>query len=132
MLEWRLGTPRGWAHEQACLWRCRWSHCTPWSWPVVAGGWPVLVRAVTLLVAVPTDLVDTPLFWREIPPTWWSWPALVVSAPLAALVAATYVNRGGRTGRTAGGSAGGVLTFFAVGCPVCNKLALVLWAPPAR
>lgn len=82
-----------------------------------------------VLVGVPTDLIDTPWFWREIPPTWWAWPALIVSSVLAGLLTATYVATPGQgssdessTGR---GMVGGVLTFFAVGCPVCNKLVLL-------
>lgn len=81
-----------------------------------------------LFVAIPTDLVDTPLFSREIPPTWWAWPSLVVSSVLAGLLIATYVASpvGDDTPKaTRGGYAGGLLTFFAVGCPVCNKLVLV-------
>jgi hypothetical protein len=94
--------------------------------------------AYALLVAIPTDLIDTPLFTREIPPTWWSWPALVVSAVLAGLLTATYVAipetsrcdddrpENGRQERSVkGGYVGGILTFFAVGCPVCNKLVLL-------
>lgn len=89
-----------------------------------------------VVVAVPTDLVDTPVFSREVPPTWWSWPALLVSAALAGLLVATYVREPGtpepepasaedeRRSRWWGG-AGGLLTFFAVGCPVCNKLVLL-------
>lgn len=83
----------------------------------------------TLLVAVPTDLVDTPLFWREVPPTWWSWPALLLSSALAGVLTASYVAGGpaplddDRPSR--GGLVGGVLTYFAVGCPVCNKLVLL-------
>ena len=91
--------------------------------------------AFTVLVAIPTDLIDTPLFSREIPPTWWSWPALLVSSVLSGLLTATYVapvDGGGDTttttsssGGSSGGLAGGLLTFFAVGCPVCNKVALL-------
>lgn len=84
--------------------------------------------AVTVAVAVPTDLIDTGLFWREIPPTWWSWPALVVTAVLVGLLVATYVASSQPDRRAAprrGGYLGGILTFFAVGCPVCNKLVLV-------
>lgn len=81
-----------------------------------------------LLVAIPTDLIDTPVFGREIPPTWWSWPALVMTAVLTGLLVATYVNPvqpdDRRTRR--GGWVGGTLTFFAVGCPVCNKIVLIL------
>ena len=83
----------------------------------------------TLVVAIPTDLIDTPLFSRAIPPTWWAWPSLLASSVLSGALAATYVDPGARlatdqaTSRR--GLAAGVLTFFAVGCPVCNKLALV-------
>lgn len=94
--------------------------------------WDALAAtALTVVViAVPTDLIDTPVFGREVPPTWWSWPALLVSAVLSGLLFATYVRNGDepeqedrRSGRL--GGAGGLLTFFAVGCPVCNKLVLL-------
>ena len=110
------------------------------TWPMrrwlVAAGATV---GYALLIAIPTDLVDTPVFSREIPPTWWSWPALVVSSVLAGLLTATYVSapagthEGGEPGQDGaeldgsakGGYLGGFLTFFAVGCPVCNKLVLL-------
>lgn len=103
-----------------------------WSarhWLVAAGS----TVAYALLIAIPTDLIDTPVFGREIPPTWWSWPALVVSSVLAGLLTATYVadpsaasSGDEATDRSAkGGYVGGFLTFFAVGCPVCNKLVLL-------
>lgn len=86
-----------------------------------------------LAVAVPTDLIDTPLFSREVPPTWWSFPVLGLTAVLTGLLLATYVSRGPATragseepdtkGRF--GVAGTIVSFFAVGCPVCNKLVLL-------
>ncbi len=99
-------------------------------------GWPMrrwLVAAGTavatyLIVAIPTDLIDTPLFWREIPPTWWAQPVLVVTAVLAGLLTATYVSRpDAPTRKTTArlGGAGAIVSFFAVGCPVCNKLVLL-------
>lgn len=103
-------------------------------------GWParrwatatVSFALCVAVVAIPTDLVDTPWFSRDVPPQWWSWPALVTSAALGALLVATYVApRGARraepdeTLSRRGGVAGGALTFFAVGCPVCNKLVLL-------
>jgi len=103
------------------------------AWPA-RRWWVVVVAAIayTLLVAVPTDLVDTPVFGREVPPTWWSWPALVASSVLAALLTASYVSPPAGAASDEGtdhaarsGWIGGVLTFFAVGCPVCNKLVLV-------
>lgn len=106
------------------------------SWP--ARRWiAALVAGIgfALVVAIPTDLIDTPFFGREVPPTWWAWPSLVVSSTLAGLLVATYVASGdvGDTdgddathdAASRGGWIGAVLTFFAVGCPVCNKLVLV-------
>ncbi|WP_346958688.1 hypothetical protein [uncultured Arthrobacter sp.] len=88
-----------------------------------------------VLVAVPTDLIDTPLFSREVPPTWWSFPILAVTAVLTGLLLATYVSRepaadGGSSSeepdsRGRFGAAGTIVSFFAVGCPVCNKLVLL-------
>lgn len=80
-----------------------------------------------LVVAIPTDLINTPFFAREVPPTWWSQPALIVSALLSGLLVATYVaapvpedTRGSKAG-----GLGAIVTFFAVGCPVCNKIVLI-------
>lgn len=85
---------------------------------------------MAVFIGVPTDLVPNPVFGRDVPPTWWAWPSLVVSSVLAGLLAATYVASpvadSPETGRTKRrGLAGGVLTLFAVGCPVCNKLVLL-------
>ncbi|MFE1210043.1 hypothetical protein ACFW5L_13005 [Streptomyces albidoflavus] len=100
--------------------------------------------ATALVVGVSTDVVPTPLFSRAVPVQWWNYPALSVTAVLAGLTLSTYVRQPQRGERsTAGdgsrtGAVGGLLTFFAVGCPVCNKLVLVLlgasgamsyWAP---
>lgn len=78
-------------------------------------------------VGVVTVLIPNPWFSRELPPTAWAWPVLVVSSVLAGLVAATYVapkdNGAARGGRL--GTAGAFATLFAVGCPVCNKLVLL-------
>lgn len=99
--------------------------------------------AAVLALGVPTALIPTPLFSRSVPPVWWNYPVLVLSALLSAMVFATYVRTqpepldDDATGRSLG-SAGAVLSFLAVGCPVCNKAALLLlgtsgalsyWAP---
>jgi hypothetical protein len=94
-----------------------------WSshrWAVAA----LAAAGFAVLISVPTDLIDTPLFSREIPPTWWSWPAVLISAVLAGMVVASYVRSPDQT-PTRSGWVGGFLTFFAVGCPVCNKLVLL-------
>jgi hypothetical protein len=90
-----------------------------------------LVSGALFVVAIgiPTDLIDTPVFGREIPPTWWAWPSLLVSSTLAGLLLASYVANPVQAptdrASTRGGWAGSALTFFAVGCPVCNKLVLI-------
>lgn len=92
--------------------------------------WFALGTAVAtyLFIALPTDLIDNPVFGRDVPVTSWARGVLLASSVLAGLVAATYVagpdtaprRREGRLGW-----AGGIATFFAVGCPVCNKLVLL-------
>ncbi|WP_406707854.1 hypothetical protein [Streptomyces halobius] len=73
-------------------------------------------------------MIPNPLFTRTVPTPAWGYPALAVTAALAGLLLATYV----RTGASADdrrprrmGMLGGLLGFFAVGCPVCNKLVLL-------
>ena len=105
----------------------------PWmvllTWP--ARRWLVALATAAgfvLVVAIPTDLIDTPVFGREVPPTWWAWPSLLVSSLLAGVLIATYVRAPSQQDRPAtrrGGWVGGLLTYFAVGCPVCNKLVLL-------
>ncbi len=92
--------------------------------------WSTGAAAVTtaVVIAVPTAMVPTPVFDRAVPTTWWAWPALVATSVLGGLLVATYVRRpdGPRAERLdRRGTAGGLLTFFAVGCPVCNKVALL-------
>lgn len=100
------------------------------SWPS-RRWWAALGTALftVVFIAIPTDLIDTPFFARQVPPTLWSWPVLLASAVLAGLVTATYLAHpdGAEPSRAVGrlGLTGWVVTFFAVGCPVCNKLVLL-------
>lgn len=110
---------------------------------LVAAGAAVLT---VLVVAVPTAMIPTPVFGREVAVTVWAWPVLLVTAALSGVLSASYVRD--RAAEPAGtgpagtglavapvpadddrpgrfGAAGGLLTFLAVGCPVCNKLALL-------
>lgn len=94
-------------------------------WAAAFGG----AIAIALLIGLPTDVIPNPVFGRPIPVTWWSYPVLVVTAVLGGLLVATYVREAStadtldRPGRV--GGIGGFLSFFAVGCPVCNKLVVV-------
>ena len=82
-----------------------------------------------VLSGVPTDLIDTPLFMRMTPTEWWNYPLWVASAVLVGLLAATYVAgpAQGVVGASHGSKVfgGGLLSVFAVGCPVCNKLVVL-------
>lgn len=95
----------------------------------VAGG-----ATTAMVIGLPTDVIPNPVFGRSMGVTWWSYPVLVLTAVLAGLLLATYV-RDPRLAPEAGDDAldrptrtagvGGMLSFFAIGCPVCNKLVLV-------
>jgi len=82
-----------------------------------------------LLSGVPTGIIETPLYFRMTPVRWWDYPFWVAGAVLVGLLAATYVYRSER-GRSEGSQGekiigGGVLSVFAIGCPVCNKLVVL-------
>ena len=93
--------------------------------------------ATALVVAIPTAVIPNPVFGRAIETTWWSYPVVVITGVLGGLLIATYVRE-----PLPGGEAiepdevepdrpmtlaamGGLVSFFAVGCPVCNKLVLL-------
>ena len=116
MLAAHLQTLRGWS---------------PRRWVVAL----VCAVGTVLLIGLPTVLIPNPVFGREVPTVWWNWPALLVAAALSGLLVATYVRAPGPPAGSAAagtdesgsrrGMLGGVLTFFAVGCPVCNKVVLL-------
>ena len=113
------------------------------SWP--ARRWLVALLAggaAALAIGVPTGVVETSFYTRMTPVTWWNYPVWAISAVLVGLMAATYVRVEGvptqapdRSRRTVGAT---LLSAFAVGCPICNKLVVALigvsgalsyWAP---
>jgi hypothetical protein len=116
---------------------------TQWGWRrwATAGAG---AAAVALVVGLPTEIIPNPWFHRMMPVEWWNAPVWLATAVLSGLLLATYV----RDGRTAAGhdpastrgGMGGVLAFFAVGCPVCNKLVVLAlgtsgamsWFAPAQ
>lgn len=98
--------------------------------------------ATALVIGLPTDVIPNPVFGRPVAVTWWSMPVLAVTAVLGGLLLGTYVRpvaAGSPSAAAAGTDAGapddertarragfgGLLAFFAVGCPVCNKLVVV-------
>ena len=92
--------------------------------------------AVAVLIGLSTVLIPNPVFGREIASLWWNYPVWLLGSVLAGMLVATYVQTGGSAAAAAVpdgavdrpsrlGMAGGMLTWFAVGCPVCNKIALL-------
>ena len=90
--------------------------------------------ATMLLVALPTAVIPNPIFGRAIEVTWWSYPVVIVTGVLGGLLVATYVRPEGSPDESpepeadralTWGTVGGLASFFAVGCPVCNKLVLL-------
>ena len=105
-------------------------------WSARQWGVAVLAGLVTaLIVALPTAVIPNPIFGRAIEVTWWSYPVVILTGILGGLLIATYVRAGGLPtdepdGEEADraltwGTVGGLASFFAVGCPVCNKLVLL-------
>ena len=103
-----------------------------WAAAFVAG------LATFLALGAASAVIPNPVFGRSIPPTDWAMGVLIATSVLSGLLVATYVRNSGpasvqttaqvplpgeRTAR--GGVIGGALAYFAIGCPVCNKLVLI-------
>jgi hypothetical protein len=133
-----------------------------WRYLAWATAWSVVALVGFGLV---TAIIPNPLFARRIPPEPFAIAIWLISAPLMGLVAATYLapsvsaspatpldpathlgaDVAADVGAVGGddrpgvlGTAAGLAAFLAIGCPICNKLALVLlgtsgalsiWAP---
>jgi hypothetical protein len=120
-------------------------------------GWALLSLLAYGLVAA---IIPNPVFGRQIPPEPFAVAIWLVSAPLMGFLGATYsaapapatqplqlVTLGPAAATTPSsdegrssllGAVGGFGAFLAIGCPVCNKIALLLlgasgamsvWAP---
>lgn len=88
---------------------------------------------MTIVVALPTAVIPNPIFGRAIEVTWWSYPIVIITGIFGGLLIATYVKEPNDSPDTDEevdtaaklGGVGGFIAFFAVGCPVCNKLVLI-------
>ena len=107
-------------------------------WRVRQWGVALAAAATTAVVlGWVTVLIPNPVFGREVPPTSWSYPVWIVTSLLTGLLVATYLRAGTPAasmpaaeepaGERASwlGMAGTVTGWFAIGCPVCNKIALL-------
>ena len=97
-----------------------------------------------VLIGIPSDLIDTPIFGRPIDARWLDYVILATTSALIGLILAirppsndadaeSAVERQGTTTLW-----GGLVSFLAVGCPVCNQAVVALvgisgalswWAP---
>jgi len=82
---------------------------------------------VAVVIGVPTGIIETPWYTRMTPVLWWNYPVWLLSSTLTGALVATYVrdpssplpaSEGGKT------FLGSMLSLFAVGCPICNKLVV--------
>ncbi len=92
---------------------------------IVMYGW-IGALAAAGLIGLPTALIPNLLFSRMIPPDTVDYIIFAATIVLAGALAASYawpVACPLPQGRT---TLGTVATYFAVGCPVCNKLVLLL------
>ena len=103
--------------------------------------WAALWSAASLIAfGVLTAIIPSPIFARPIPPEPFAIFVWLASAPLMGFVAATYsappvpapstpaplTELAPRREGTTLGSLAGLGAFLAIGCPVCNKVALLL------
>ena len=112
----------GYAHGMVDVLR-QW---TPRHWSIAA----ISGLLIAIIVALPTAVIPNPIFGRAIEVTWWSYPTVIITGVLGGLLVGTYVRAPGEPTESADtamklGTFGGFVSFFAVGCPVCNKLVLL-------
>lgn len=93
-------------------------------------GWLVSTAgagALLVLIGVPTDLIETSLFTRMIAAQPRDYVLWVLTALLGGLLLGSFAARVG-TGVTGEGKAlsSGLLSYLAVGCPICNKAVVLL------
>jgi hypothetical protein len=92
----------------------------PFGWARVAM-WSAVFAAV---ISIPTRLIPNGWFRRMTPTRPQDYVFLAVASALGGLVVGLRRRTGGAQDRVA--AAGGVGTFLAVGCPVCNQLVVAL------
>lgn len=81
-----------------------------------------------LVLGLPTAVIPNPVFGRAVEVTPWSVPVLALTSVFAGLLLATYVRTENYLPEEKSlkvGGIGSLLSFFAIGCPVCNKLVLI-------
>jgi len=98
---------------------------TPRFWLAALGGTVLSL----LLLGIPSAIIPNPIFGRMVATRPTDVAIWLASAPLFGLTLATYAVRPHRSDHARGEElrlgVGGLAVFFAIGCPVCNKLVLL-------
>ena len=84
--------------------------------------------ATVLIISLPTAVIENPVFGRDVEVTSWSIPVVLITSVISGLILATYVKNDTIVDEEKSikiGGAGAFFSFLAVGCPVCNKIALI-------
>lgn len=132
------GVLRRWnARDRGLQARLAWYELSTWP----ARRWAAAVVATALtatVIGIPTGIIRTPLYMRMTPVLWWNYPVWAATAVLEGVLLASFLpvpHRGPEPlpavaevvpGPPRGALGGGVLSFLAVGCPICNKLVVAL------
>jgi hypothetical protein len=82
--------------------------------------------ATLLVIGLPAAVIPNPWFLRVIPTRPLDYLVLGITTLLAAALGATYALPAACSRQHGKLTAGGFLSFLAVGCPVCNKLVVFL------
>lgn len=96
---------------------------TPWravAFAVAAGA------GALLALGVPTAVIPNGFFRRMTPTRPQDYLFLGLAVALAAALGASYAIPATCPWQQREMTAGGLLTFFAIGCPICNKLVVLL------
>lgn len=96
-------------------------------------GWRYAMRSllvaagVALVIGLPTDVIPNPFWTRMTPVRPEDYVFLIAISLVTGALLATYFGETGLAGRGAkAGLGGGALGYFAIGCPICNKLIVAL------
>ncbi|MEM9564699.1 MAG: hypothetical protein AAGA93_18905 [Actinomycetota bacterium] len=100
---------------------------------------PIYAVVAAVVIAIPADLIENPIFGRPIEPKAIDYVILAITASLIGLILAIRPEPSEVTdGQETRTLFGGLVSFLAVGCPVCNQLVVALvgtsgalswWAP---
>ncbi len=89
----------------------------------------VAAAVIALAIGLPTDVVANPIFSRTVGVRWWDYAVLAATSAVGGLLVAAFTAPAAcpvRNSETRGGFAASLLGVFAVGCPVCNHVVVLV------